>query len=119
MRSMTVALSIGDDTRDKVMIQPRIASPIGILDGDDIELEVTETGGIFTVPVKVTDSIKSDVLINDMYAVGMLNGDWYGNMKGCTVALQSGRNLFLPTQEMWAGMKMVQNKAVLFFHGVS
>ena len=123
-RSFTVGRGTGDN---EVIMKSRIAEALGIRDGDFVEFELVDVGDTIRLPVKVFDYkyMCTDVLIHDWFYLGIATDSQRnrreGHTVGETVTLASGKTLFLPTQEMWAGMRACQLKGtvVLHFDGAS
>ena len=119
IRSYSVGSGMGDDL---VHIRTRIAEALGIRDGDVVEFDLVDVGDTIRVPVKVIDenSLRPDVLIHDWFALGIAT-DSRMTREGVTVTLASGKTLFVPKQEMWAGMRLISYKGtvVLHFDGAS
>ena len=111
------SISVGEDN---VVIRSRVAKTLKINDGDKVEFYFEATGDSFELDVKVHDNICSDVLIQDFRGLGMAESiamDMYGD----TVVFVSGQKLFMPRQNMWAGMRVIkkQGSACLFFSGAN
>ncbi|KAL3760333.1 hypothetical protein ACHAWU_006331 [Discostella pseudostelligera] len=117
IRSYSVAMATGDDL---VMMKGRIAKALGIRDGDVVEFDLVDVGDTVRLPVKIKDNINSDVLIHDWSSLGIASRSTF-TLEGESVELVSGKTLFLPMQEMWAGMRVVERKGtvVLHFDGAS
>lgn len=117
MRSPSVMMATGEDL---VLIRPRIAEALSIQNNDEVEFELTEVQERFRLKVKLSNNISSDVLIHDFFALGLASS-YSADASGEKVKLMSGRELNLPMQEMWAGIRIVQKKgsACLFFDGAS
>jgi len=115
MRSSTIMRATGDDL---VLLQPRVASALNIENNDRVQIDLTEVGESFTLTVKILESLTSDVLIHDLFALGIAKRFTFDG-RDCTVTLQSGRELALQTQEMWAGIRIAVSKgsASLCFGG--
>ena len=118
--SVMAAAATSGAEEDAVLIRPRIADALAIPDGAIVELDLVEWGETFCLPIKINNSIPSDVLIHDWFALGLLE-KFSGNSNGERLLLRSGKIITLPTQEMFAGMKMVCHRgtAKLHFDGAS
>ena len=118
VRSYSILTSVGDDL---VLMQGRIAETLGIHDGDVVEFELIDVGETIRLPVKINDIIRSDVLIHDWNALGLMAKASF-RREGVEIELTpSGKTLHIPAQEMWAGMKAIEYKGniILHFDGVS
>ena len=117
IRSYSVAMATGDDL---VIMKGRIAKALGIRDGDVVEFDLVDVGDTVRPPVKIKDNINSDVLIHDWSSLGIASRSTF-TLEGLSVELVSGKMLFLPMQEMWACMRVVECKGtvVLHFDGAS
>jgi ribonuclease HI len=117
MRSMSIMMATGEDL---FVIKPRVAEPLGIRDGDNVKVELVEVGETVTLKVKIKDGITSDVLIHDLFSLE-IGKSYQSSMNGDVVTLKSGRELRIPIQEMWAGIRIINQKgsATLHFDGAS
>jgi len=114
--SPTIRMAIGEHP---CVIQPRVAQALDIRDGDQIEIYFEEIGEYLNVPVKIMNTICSDVIIHDFIGLGMVES--VKSYKGETWHLKSGRDFFLPRQFMFAGHKkhIYKGSARLYFDGAS
>eukprot|EP00814_Leptocylindrus_danicus_P004565 CAMPEP_0116014582 /NCGR_PEP_ID=MMETSP0321-20121206/6349_1 /TAXON_ID=163516 /ORGANISM="Leptocylindrus danicus var. danicus, Strain B650" /LENGTH=262 /DNA_ID=CAMNT_0003484233 /DNA_START=383 /DNA_END=1171 /DNA_ORIENTATION=- len=110
-------MATGDDL---VVIRPRIAQALNISDGDEVEFLFNEVGESFPLKVKISDQIRSDILIHDLLTLGIAKSLKMDN-SGEHITLQSGRVILSKPQGMWAGMRIYQQKgsARLYFDGAS
>jgi hypothetical protein len=83
---------------------------LGIHDGDVVELELVDMGETIQLPVKIHDIIKSDVLIHDWHALGLITQVRFRHKSAEIKLTPSGKTLLIPVQEMWAGLKTMQTR---------
>lgn len=118
MRSYSIMMATGDDL---FIVQPRVAEALGIRDNDTVQVEFTEIGEVVTIPhVKISDKISSDVLIHDLGSLNLAESVSMGR-HGEKIKFNSGKVLYSPPQNMWAGMRMIQKQghASLYFDGAN
>jgi len=110
----------GGTGEDLVIIRSRIADALGIQNGDTVDFFVNEIGETWRLKVKIGDNICSDVLIHDLFDLGLATS-FKMSSSGSTLTLTSGKVLPQPSQEMWAGAKIIEIKgsAKLYFDGAS
>jgi hypothetical protein len=118
VRSPSVMMATGDDL---VLMRGRVAKALGIHNGDVVEFDLVDVGETIQLPVKIKDTIPSDVFIHDWLELGFATK--FAFRAGFQeVSLEpSGKTLILPNQEMWAGMRVFEYKGtvVLNFDGAS
>lgn len=127
MRSASVMMGINIDGPggaggDLVIIRSRIADALGIQNGDEVDFFVNEIRETWRLRVRIRDDITSDILIHDLFTLKLAKSYDSGSYgSGEEVTLKSGTVLRNPSQEMWAGMKIVEKKgsAQLYFDGAS
>lgn len=90
-------------------MQPRIAEALEISEGQTVEFEIVGTGESIFAPVTINDSISSDVLLQDFFALGIAKSVSFGR-NGEEIVTKSGNVFSTQMQEMWAGMRIVQKK---------
>jgi len=116
-KSYSIMMSIGDDL---AVMQPRIAEALEIGEGQTVEFEILGTGESIFAPVTINDSICSDVLLHDFFALGIAESvtiSFGGNVD--EIVTKSGNKFSTEKQEMWAGLRLVQKKGTicLYFNG--
>jgi ribonuclease HI len=121
MRSPSVMWGTGDGDDNLVLMRTRIAETLGIRSGDIVEFDLVDVGDTVELPVKVMDTISSDILIHDWFTLGLATQYSADSRNGESVVLTSGKTMKVPVQELWAGIRMVEYKGTvcLHFDGVS
>jgi hypothetical protein len=117
----TRSLSISEVTGDDLFImRSQVAEALDIRDGDSVKVELVEFGETLTLKVKLKDGLSTDVLIHDLLSLKIAKSVAFYE-DDAVVTLKSGRELMIPAQEMWAGMKITDEMgaATLHFDGAS
>lgn len=115
------SFSVGQGTgNDNVIVKPRIAEALNIYDGDHVNFFINSIGETWRLKVAVRDNIRSDVVIHDIFTLGL------AEQVKCSasreeITLKTGTIMHNPAQEMFAGMKIIEIKgsAKLYFDGAS
>lgn len=117
MKSPSVMFSTGDAA---ALIKPRIAEALGISEGQTVEFEIICIGESVFVPVTISDSITSDVLLHDFFKLKIAESIRLDN-DGEKIRTKSGKIFSTQMQEMWAGMRVFERKGTicLYFDGAS
>ena len=98
-------MATGDDL---VVISSRIASALGIRDGQTIEFQLVGVAGVsIKSPVRIRDGMQSDVLLHDLMTLLPMNRpSLRADNTGEYISLPSGKVLHIGMQNMWAGMRI-------------
>lgn len=112
-----------------VLLHSRIATPLGIEDGDDVVFELAECGERIKRQVTVSFSIPADFIIHDALSteICIKAGVAKTTKKGITTTittlkLRNERELKLPGQDLWTGEQdspLLQGQGILHFDGDS
>jgi len=105
---------------DLVVVRSRIAKALEIQENDTVDFRFDVVGETFPLKVQIRDNICSDVLIHDLYGLGISRRILVDD-EGETILFHSGQKVWLPRQYMWAGVReIIQKKgsACIFFAGV-
>lgn len=126
MESAAVDAMDGVDNPD-IALHSRIATPLGIEDGDEVMFELVECGERFHRQVTVTSDIAADFIIHDALSteIAIKASVSSKTKKGITttettLVLGSGREIKLPGQDLWRASTKVsslQGQGILQFNG--
>jgi len=112
----------------EVLLHSRIATPLGIEDGDSVLFELVECGERFKREVTVSSDIQADFVIHDALSteIAVRAAVSSKTRKGITtttttLGLVNKRELKLPGQELWANTKVssLKGSGILHFDGAS
>jgi hypothetical protein len=106
-------------TSHPTVLHKRIADQMGIVDGDEIEVEFVEYGAHCVLPVHVQDGLSAPFLINGMFRTGYLESMTMDN-NGDTMVFKDGIIVRSGMQSFWSGMRVVSSAnhvVILTFDG--
>ena len=126
--SLPVWICLSRSEDPSVVLHSRIATPLGIEDGDDVTFELVECGERFKREVTVSSDCPADFMIQDALSneIAIKAGTSTKTRNGITtttttLTLRSGRELKLFGQDMWVSLPRitVQGQGILHFCGAS
>lgn len=127
MESASSPLVRGIVDNPAVVLHSRIASPLGIEDGDDVMFELVECGERIKREITVSNDIPADFMVNDAMSMELaIKAGIRTKTKSdiCTTTtnlkLTSEREIQLPGQDLW-GVERVDTRGcgILHFNGAS
>lgn len=123
--------SLAEQENPAILLHSRIASPLGIEDGDDVVFELVSCGERFKREVTVVNDLEADFVVNDALSteICISAGVSSKTRKGITSTTTklklhgSEVELSLPGQDLWTRddceSRALQGSGILHFNGAS
>lgn len=132
MESASILLDEEKYDNPAVLLHSRIATPLGIENGDDVVFELAENGERFKREITVSPDIPADFIIHDALSTEIcVKAGVAKKQKGdvttttTTLKFRSEREIKLPGQDLWTkdsvedGSIIVKGHGILHFDGAS